>query len=118
MGPYQAIPQPGASWQHEGKPAQQPHEYIRGGTAKMLTLFHPRTGHIEALAVEQATNAILHPWLQERLTAILSCMPALPIASDRQWGHRFRDWGYSEEATSEREWPLVRLLLCSWSGTI
>ena len=29
-GPYQAIPQPGASWQPEGQPARQPHEYVRG----------------------------------------------------------------------------------------
>jgi len=27
-GPYQAIPQPGQSWQREGKPRCQPHEYI------------------------------------------------------------------------------------------
>ena len=40
-GPYQAIPQPGASWQPEGHPATQPHEYERGGTAKLLTLFRP-----------------------------------------------------------------------------
>ena len=34
----QAIPQPGASWQPEGAPARQPHEYLREGTAKLLTL--------------------------------------------------------------------------------
>src|SRR5207302_2664872 len=33
-GPYQAIPQPGQSWRPEGRPVCQPHEYIRGGTAK------------------------------------------------------------------------------------
>ena len=38
-GPYQAIPQPGQSWRPEGQPVGQPHEYIRGGTAKLLTLF-------------------------------------------------------------------------------
>src|SRR5437016_2242958 len=37
-GPSQAIPQPGASWQPEGHPVLQPHEYERGGTAKLLTL--------------------------------------------------------------------------------
>ena len=45
-GPYQAIPQPGASWQLIGQPLRQPHEYIRGGTAKLLTLFRPATGEI------------------------------------------------------------------------
>jgi hypothetical protein len=43
-GPYRTIPQPGQSWRPEGKPVGQPHEYIRGGTAKLLTLFRPATG--------------------------------------------------------------------------
>jgi len=47
-GPYQAIPQPGASWQLIGQPLRQPHEYIRGGTAKLLTLFRPATGEVRA----------------------------------------------------------------------
>ena len=38
-GPFQAIPQPGASWQPQDQPAQQSHEYVRGGTTKILTLF-------------------------------------------------------------------------------
>ena len=70
-GPYQAIPQPGASWQPEGHPAQQPHEYERGGTAKLLTLFRPATGTIRAKGVVSATNAVLHPWLKEQLLARL-----------------------------------------------
>ncbi len=61
-GPYQAIPQPGASWQPEGHPALQPHEYERGGTAKLLTLFRPATGEIRATGVVSVTNAVLHPW--------------------------------------------------------
>ncbi len=61
-GPYQAIPQPGASWQPEGHPALQPHEYERGGTAKLLTLFRPATGQIRAKGVVSVTNAVLHPW--------------------------------------------------------
>src|SRR5713101_142289 len=47
-GPYQAVPQPGRSWQPQGEPARQPHEYIRGGTAKLLTLFRPATGEVRA----------------------------------------------------------------------
>ena len=43
-GPYQAIPQPGAAWQPADQPARRPHEYLREGTAKLLTLFRPATG--------------------------------------------------------------------------
>ena len=43
-GPFQAVPHPGVSWQPREHPATQPHEYIRGGTTKILTLFHPASG--------------------------------------------------------------------------
>src|SRR5207253_9829186 len=38
-GPYQAIPQPGICWQPLTCPVRYPHEHIRHGTAKLLTLF-------------------------------------------------------------------------------
>jgi len=75
-GPYQAIPQPGPSWQPTGHPARHPHEYLRGGTVKLLTLFRPATGQLWAAPVEHAPNAVLHPWLQETLTTILDTLPA------------------------------------------
>jgi hypothetical protein len=50
-GPYQAIPHPGSSWQPVGQPARYPHEYVRGGTAKRLTLFHPATGQVRVKGV-------------------------------------------------------------------
>jgi len=74
-GPYQAIPHPGAGWFPCGDPGHQPHEYVRGGTAKLLTLFRPATGAVRATGVTQAPNAVLHPWLQAELTAILSTLP-------------------------------------------
>ena len=110
-GPYQAIPQPGPSWQPEGKPACQPHEYIRGGTAKMLTLFHPKTGEVRALPVDASTNAILHPWLKQELSAILASLPALAADSVWQWGHSWSDWGVFEEDARSQGWPPVRLVL-------
>jgi hypothetical protein len=76
-GPYQAIPQPGPSWQPEGQPAHRPHEYVRGGTAKLLTLFRPATGEVRAQPVLRAPNAVLHPWLRDEVTAILATPPAL-----------------------------------------
>src|SRR5258708_33033912 len=71
-GPYQAIPQLGASWQPEGHPALHPHEYERGGTAKLLTLFRPATGHLRAKGVLSAPNVVLHPWLQRELSEVLA----------------------------------------------
>jgi hypothetical protein len=42
--PYQTLlPYAGHHWQPE-QPPKQPHEYIRNGTAKISTLFHPATG--------------------------------------------------------------------------
>ena len=74
-GPFQAVPHPGVSWQPRGHPATQPHEYIRGGTTKILTLFHPATGQVRLQPAARGTNAVLHPWLRERLSAILAELP-------------------------------------------
>jgi DDE superfamily endonuclease len=76
-GPYQAVPHPGPSWQPEGAPARRPHEYVRGGTAKLLTLFRPATGQVRATPVASAPNAVLHPWLKAELTAALAALPPL-----------------------------------------
>ncbi len=78
-GPYQAIPQPGAAWCPLGCPPRQPHEYIRGGTAKLLTLFRPATGEVRAKGVTTAPNAVLHPWLQHELAQVLAALP--PVAT-------------------------------------
>ncbi len=75
-GPYQAILQPGAHWAPRGRPRLQPHEYMRGGTAKMLTLFRPATGEVRATGVTAAPNAVLHPWLREELVQIIGDLPA------------------------------------------
>ncbi|MGH9895833.1 MAG: transposase, partial [bacterium] len=85
-GPYQAIPQPGPSWQEEGKPATQPHEWVRGGTVKLLTLFRPATGQVWAEPVEHTPNVVLHSWLREELTAILDTLPT-PARVDPETTH-------------------------------
>ena len=51
---------------------------MRGGTAKLLTLFRPATGEVRAEPVEHATNAVLHPWLKRELKAILAQCPPAP----------------------------------------
>jgi transposase len=128
-GPYQALPQPGESWQPEGAPACQPPEYIRGGTAKLRTLFRPATGQVRALPVGQSTNAILHPWLKDELSAILAKLPAREPEANDAWGRPFRDWKNVGQAPSETDvgqapsemtQPLVRLIviLDIWSVII
>jgi len=92
-GPSQAIPQPGASWQPIGQPQRQPHEYIRGGTAKLLTLFRPATGAVRAKGVLTAPNTVLHPWLQAELTQVVATLPMLTTpAAERPVLARWATW--------------------------
>lgn len=74
-GPYQTKPYPGSSWQPEGEPERQSHEYTRDGTAKLPTLFHPATGEVRVKGVTSSANAILHPWFKEELSDILQTLP-------------------------------------------
>jgi transposase len=109
-GPYQAIPHPGASWQPTGDPARRPHEYVRGGTARLLTLFRPATGEVRAEPVEHATNAVLHPWLKGELEAILEQCP--PAPSEATPGRRWSDWDSHPDAyLSDAYLPPARILL-------
>jgi hypothetical protein len=57
----------------------QPHEYSRGGTAKLLTLFRPATGEVRAKGVTNAPNVVLHPWLQKEVLELLADMPDTPM---------------------------------------
>jgi hypothetical protein len=108
-GPYQAVPQPGAAWQPVGHPAHRPHEYVRGGTAKLLTLFRPATGAVQACPVARATNAILHPWLQQEVEAILAALPPPDPAAP---GRRAAAWEWRERPLWNLDaLPPVRLLL-------
>lgn len=109
-GPYQAIPHPGAGWFPHGDPGRQPHEYVRGGTAKLLTLFRPATGAVRATGVTHAPNAVLHPWLQAELTTILRTLPeasppveAAPFIPD--W------WARRQQLTDCYGDPPLRLIL-------
>lgn len=113
-GPYQAIPQPGQSWQAVGQAARQPHEYERAGTAKLLTLLHPATGEVRVRGVISGANAVLHPWLQEQLSAIVAALPPVGSVVDHaanraQW-ERWQQ-GLSKKFTLLAELPPLRMLL-------
>ena len=112
-GPCQAIPHAGPSWQPEGHPALQPHEYVRGGTVKLLTLFRPATGEARVQAVDAAPNRVLHPWLQEEVLTLLGPEPASTPVSAGYW-ETWETWGYSPERLAQstaQPAPRVRLLL-------
>jgi len=110
-GPDQAIPQPGASWQPVGCPAHRPHEYLRGGTAKLLTLFRPATGQVRAQPVGGTPNAVLHPWVQQEVTTLLADLPPLPDPTAPERQAAFWWWGTGELPAWLAEVPPVRLLL-------
>jgi DDE superfamily endonuclease len=113
-GPFQTAPHPGGSWAPAGLPAHQPHEYVRAGTAKLLTLFHPASGHVRVKGVTSCTNQVLHPWLQAELAAILAALPAPaaprdPAATRAAWAA----WqaGLTRPITLPADLPPLRLLL-------
>lgn len=112
-GPYQTKPYPGRSWQPEGEPAQQPHEYIREGTAKLLTLFHPADGQLRVKGVTTSANAILHPWLKEQLSAILAELPPPPALTPEEQRLLWLQWqaNLSHPITLPAELPPLRMLL-------
>jgi hypothetical protein len=126
-GPFPTVPQPGPSWRPECEPARQPHEYLRDGTAKVLTLFHPADGRVRVEGVTSCTNAVLHPWLRRELTAVLEGLPATPgpagaadapdaapagaaDAAPRGAWERWQD-GLTIKPTLLRDLPPLRMLL-------
>jgi len=108
------VPQPGSSWRPQGQPVIQPHEYVRGGTCKLLTLFHPATGQVHIKPVSSCTNLVLHGWLKEQLVVILATQPA-PAAPPDAAATRaaWETWqnGLVERFTLPAELPPLRLLL-------
>jgi hypothetical protein len=112
-GPYQTIPHPGRSWRPEGDPARRPHESLRDGTAKALTLFRPADGHARVNGVTACPNSVLHPWLRRSLAEILAAMPEPPgepatgrLAARERWRE-----GLSIKPTPLSELPPLRMLL-------
>jgi hypothetical protein len=113
-GPYQTLPYPGQHWRPVGGPIRAPHEYVREGTAKQLTLFHPASGAVRVKGVARCPNAVLHPWLRAELAAVLAALPApaeapSPEENRRRW-ERWQE-GLTARITLPEELPPLRLLL-------
>jgi hypothetical protein len=115
-GPFQTVPHPGGSWRPEGDPARQPHEYLRDGPAKVLTLFHPADGRVRVEGATACPNSILHGWLKRELTAVLASMPTPSAIMADSPGQTRQDWGRWQEGLSVKptllsELPPLRMLL-------
>jgi transposase len=113
-GPFQTRPYLGNSWGPEANPKRLPHEYIKDGIAKLMTLFHPATGQVQVKGVLSCTNDVLHPWMKETLTDILSTWPApvevLETEANRTLWERWFE-GLSKHAPLPDELPPLRGLL-------
>lgn len=109
-GPFQTVPQGGSSWQPQGKPACQPHEYVRNGVAKILTLFHPASGQVRVQGVNACPNPVLHTWLKAELSAILADLPP-PKRADTEPDWRLWQAGLTEKPTLPAVVPPLRMLL-------
>jgi hypothetical protein len=113
-GPYQTLPYPAQRWRPSAQPARYPHEYVRAGTAKQLTLFCPATGEVRVKGVTSSTNAVLHPWLKEQVEAILATLPPLAaVRSPEESCARWICWqaGLAAPITLPSDLPPLRMLL-------
>lgn len=113
-GPFQTVPYAAPSWQLEEQPQQHSHEYLRDGTAKLLTLFHPHDGQVRVKGVESTTNVVLHAWLKQELTQIVDALPEVslrvpPEVIRSMWQH----WrqGLTVKFTLPDQLPPLRMLL-------
>lgn len=107
------MPYLGQQWQPEGQPARHPHEYIREGTAKLLTLLHPADGQVRVKGVTSSTNEVLHGWLEEELGAVVAALPAPPVLSVADNRARWERWqeGLSVRPTLPAALPALLMLL-------
>ena len=109
-GPFQTVPHPGGI-SPEGDPARQPHEYMRNGTAKVLTLFHPADGRVRIEGVTTCPNAVLHPWLKRESSE--SCRIGRPASHGEGVAGAWQRWqaGLAVQPTLPAESPPLRMLL-------
>ena len=113
-GPYGTHPYQAASWQPQGEPLKQPHEYFPHGTAKIMTLFHPTDGQVRVKGVETTPNEVLHPWLKENLKEIVAALPSSTTSvSEKDNRAIWEAWrqGLSVKFTLPEQLPPLRLLL-------
>jgi hypothetical protein len=85
---------------------------VRGGTAKVLTLFRPADGWVRIEGTRTCPNTVLHPWLKRELSAILAEWPTPPPRADASRA-AWERWqaGLSVRITLPEQLPALRVLL-------
>ena len=90
------------------------HEYLRHGTAKLMTLFHPARGTVRVRGTRSCTNEVLHAWMKAELAAIVKGLPepegVLSDAANRQAWERWQE-GLRYRITLPQDLPRLRMLL-------
>ena len=102
-------------------PATQPHEWIRGGTTKLMTLFEPATGTVDVQPAVSVTNRVLHGWLKQELDRRLATLPPARAVSDPDANRaQWTAWqeGRQIRFTLPADLPRLRALLVwdNWAG--
>lgn len=112
-GPYPTQPYPGSHWRPADAPVRYPHEYIRNGTAKQLTIFHPASGEVRVKGVRSTANIVLHPWVEAELEAVLAALPRPETLAPEENRCRWQRWqeGLTVRIALPQELPPLRLLL-------
>ncbi|MBV8097305.1 MAG: transposase, partial [Acetobacteraceae bacterium] len=86
----------------------------RNGTAKLLVLFEPASGHAQVQGVSSTANAVLHPWMKQELSTILEALPPAPpveeAAANRRAWQRWQE-GLRKPLELPEILPALRLLL-------
>lgn len=113
-GPFQRIPYAGSSWQVETKARCFDHEYLRNGTAKLMTLFHPATGQVRVRGTRSTRNEVLHGWMKAELLELLAELPVVegrpPPQENREAWERWQQ-GLLYRITLPEVLPPLRMLL-------
>jgi len=113
-GPFQTLAYPGKRWCKETKAVRIEHEYVRNGTAKLMTIFRPATGEVRVKGTRQCRNVELHPWMKRELTAIVKLLPVLNDELDAEENRlQWQRWqqGLTRPITLPQELPQLRILL-------
>jgi ribosome modulation factor len=113
-GPFQTMPHAGSHWAEQQRPLRYPHEYVREGTAKLLTLFHPADGKVIVKGVCSCTNKVLHPWVEKQMSAVVDALPpAKTSLSEEENRKQWESWqeGLTVRFTLPENLPSLRVLL-------